>query len=1395
MKLFLSLTHLMRHLVWVWLGLVSLLAQGQYSQVQKITANPRESNAEYGGDVAVDGAVMVVGARRLDSGGGAAYVYELSGGTWTQTQKLVASDRTRGDVFGTSVAISGSTIVVGALREDEDASGGNTLNDPGSAYVFEKSGSTWTQTQKLVASDRTDGDFFGSSVAISGSTLVVGADGDAGQAGSAYVFEKSGSTWAQAQKLVASDRAAADIFGISVGISGTTIVVGAVFEDEDASGQNTVSGAGSAYVFEKSGSTWTQAQKLVASDRAGSDYFGRSVAISGSTLVVGAEFEDEDASGGNTLSNAGSAYVFEKSGSTWTQAQKLVANDRAAGDQFGWSVAISGSTLVVGADGDAGQAGSAYVFEKSGSTWAQSQKLVANDRAAEDRFGRSVAISGSIIVVGAEFEDEDASGGNTLSNAGSAYVFGPGCPVSGSTAYVNAAVGSSGDGSGWATAFKTLQEALTATSTCPNITQIWVAKGTYYPTADASGNASPTDPRDKTFYLKDGVAIYGGFPDTGNPTLSERDWRTYPTTLNGEIQQDNDPGNNAYHVVLSANDGPATRLDGFTITGGNANGGGSITVEGQGFDRHLAGGANLMNSSPQLVNLLVTGNAANIFGGIRAYNGSPTLKNVAILNHSNGGMAYITGSINPLVITMTNVVFAGNSTNSGGGGLQLNGQNMTANLTNVVFANNSASNTGGAMVNAACTTNLVNCTFYNNSAGGSGGAMYNVTATVNDKNGIYYNNNNGNTAYSGVFNFNSSGVSVSTFNPTTTLSGTDPKFVNAANPIGPDNFWMTADDGLALADDSPAINAGTLAGAPTTDIRGLTRTGNPDQGAYEGSCTLPTAFTVTGGGGYCTGGSGVAIGLSGSESGVSYQLKNSANTVVATATGNGSALSFGTFTTAGTYTVVAIRTETCTGPMTGSATVSVNPPPTPSITASGPTTFCAGGSVTLSAGTYSSYVWKNGDTQVSTDPTYVATAPGSYTVTVTDGSCTATSSPVVVTVTTPVFTQQPSVPENLVVCANGTVSISFNVNCPGSGPFTAQLSNPGGTFTSGTQNLGTVTPGVANPLTIPGLTPTTSAAYRIRIVSNQPGFHSDSTGAFRINALAFNSTPTVSQVPACAGASIRVSFTLNGNCSFLPGNAFSAELSDGSGSFASPVVLSSVTPGINTLTVPPSTPTGSGYRVRIRATNPAQISAQSAPFSVNQPAFASTPSVSGDNKCAGESVRFSFSVGCAFFAGNTFTAQLSNASGVFAASPVSLGTVSPGALNNVVIPAGTPAGTGYKIRVLSSNPMVTSAVSANFRVKACGPNREIAPEATGLRVVVSPNPSPEGRLQISVSGADGQALRVEMFNGAGLSIRQQTLEKAGEEETLTWDISRQPQGLYLLRVSGGRETKTLKVLH
>ena len=276
------------------------------------------------------------------------------------------------------------------------------------------------------------GDLFGFSVAISGDTVVVGADnadpGGIGAAGAAYVFVKPGGGWAgnltQTAKLTASDKAAADLFGCSVAISGDTVVVGAALANPGGTED-----AGAAYVFVKPGGGWagnlTENAKLTASDKAANDHFGGSVAISGDTVVVGAVF----ATSGSTA-DAGAAYVFIKPGGGWagnlTQNVKLTAYDKAAYDSFGCSVAISGDTVVVGASdarpGGTAYAGAAYVFVKPGGGWAgnltQNAKLTASDKATYDRFGHSVGISGDTVVVGAN--DTDPS--NTT-DAEAAYVF------------------------------------------------------------------------------------------------------------------------------------------------------------------------------------------------------------------------------------------------------------------------------------------------------------------------------------------------------------------------------------------------------------------------------------------------------------------------------------------------------------------------------------------------------------------------------------------------------------------------------------------------------------------------------------------------------------------------------------------------------------------------------------------------------------------------------------------------------------------------------------------------------------------------------------------------------------------------------------------------------------
>jgi hypothetical protein len=304
-----------------------------------------------GTSVAISGGTIVAGAPQAGSGNthaGAAYVFVKPQGGWanaTQTAKLTASDGVSGDQFGNSVAISGDTIVVGAW----DAPGGR---NQGAAYVFLKPQGGWgsaplTQV-KLTASDAASDNWFGSSVAIDGGTIVVGALGaGSGFQGAAYVFVEPPGGWAsghETAKLTASDGAAADHLGFGgVGVSGGTVVAGA----PNGGGNN----QGAAYVFVRPPGGWgsgSPAQaKLTTSDGASGDLFGYSVGVSGDTVVAGAP--DATVSG---QQGQGAAYVFAKPASGWktgTETARLTASDGAELDQFGKSVAISGDTIVAGA--------------------------------------------------------------------------------------------------------------------------------------------------------------------------------------------------------------------------------------------------------------------------------------------------------------------------------------------------------------------------------------------------------------------------------------------------------------------------------------------------------------------------------------------------------------------------------------------------------------------------------------------------------------------------------------------------------------------------------------------------------------------------------------------------------------------------------------------------------------------------------------------------------------------------------------------------------------------------------------------------------------------------------------------------------------------------------------
>ncbi|OFW64218.1 MAG: hypothetical protein A2135_08470 [Actinobacteria bacterium RBG_16_67_15] len=337
---------------------------------------PGGADGAFGDSVAVSGDTVVVGAPEQDSDTGGAYVFVGSGNQWLLQDELTAADGAADDRFGWSVAVWGDTVVVGAPGDDSNR---------GAAYVFTRSGGVWSLQAKLTAADGRGaegntplggGHAFGMSVGVWGDTVVVGAS-FADQTGAAYVFVRSGGVWSQQDKLIADDGGTFDAVGYSVGIWGDTVVVGAP-------------GGGAAYVFTRSGVDWPQQDKLVA----GGIGFGESVAVSMDTVVVGSPVDLDN-------SHTGVAYAFVRSGGVWSQQDELIADDGAADDFFGRSVGVSGDSGLGGAPGDDSDRGGAYVFFRSGEVWSQQEKVIADDGVAGDGFGDSVGMWGDTVAIGA----------------------------------------------------------------------------------------------------------------------------------------------------------------------------------------------------------------------------------------------------------------------------------------------------------------------------------------------------------------------------------------------------------------------------------------------------------------------------------------------------------------------------------------------------------------------------------------------------------------------------------------------------------------------------------------------------------------------------------------------------------------------------------------------------------------------------------------------------------------------------------------------------------------------------------------------------------------------------------------------------------------------------------
>jgi len=381
-----------------------------WPELDKLLAADAAAGDRFGYSVSVSGDYAIVGAYYDYSG--SAYIFKRSDANWSEQAKLTAADGAIDDYFGISVSISGDYAIVGAFRDDDN------WTNSGSAYIFTPNDvdpNNWDQVAKLTAADGAGDDEFGYSVSISGDYAIVGADRDddyGSNSGSAYIFKRDGASWSQQAKLNASDGAFEDYFGYSVSISGDYSIVGAWGDDDNGSN------SGSAYIFKRDGTGWSQQAKLTASDGAASDYFGDSVSISGDYAIVGAWADDGY---NNTILFAGSAYVFKRDGTIWSQQTKLTAADGAIDDYFGDSVSISGDYAIVGAysdDDNGSSSGSAYIFKRSGMSWSQQAKLLATDGAGFDWFGYSVSISGDYSIVGAYCDDDNGS------YSGSAYMFG-----------------------------------------------------------------------------------------------------------------------------------------------------------------------------------------------------------------------------------------------------------------------------------------------------------------------------------------------------------------------------------------------------------------------------------------------------------------------------------------------------------------------------------------------------------------------------------------------------------------------------------------------------------------------------------------------------------------------------------------------------------------------------------------------------------------------------------------------------------------------------------------------------------------------------------------------------------------------------------------------------------
>ena len=393
------------------------LSNNTWSQTAKLSASNGLPADWFGGSVSLNGNRALIGARYAVNNNvvtGAAYVFDLTNNitnAWVETQILTATNGNVYDFFGHSVSLEGNRALVGAIGHDH-----NGLESTGAAYVFSLSNNSWTQTEKIVAQDHNVGDQFGSKVDLDVKYALISAPYDDNSngidAGGAYIFQLFNGELQQMKKLIANDGEDFDNFGYSASLDGNLAVVGS-YHDDTINGQ----WGGSAYVYthNENGSWWSFTQKIVPNSGAASERFGQAVSLANGKIIIGAPH--------TTLMNnsSGSAFIFH---STPTQVfyekDELIANNTPENDHFGIAISISGDRALIGAykDNQNGSgAGAAYIFDYINGAWRETMKLIANDGQASDSFGRAVSLDGDRALVGAYSDDDNGT------NSGSAYIF------------------------------------------------------------------------------------------------------------------------------------------------------------------------------------------------------------------------------------------------------------------------------------------------------------------------------------------------------------------------------------------------------------------------------------------------------------------------------------------------------------------------------------------------------------------------------------------------------------------------------------------------------------------------------------------------------------------------------------------------------------------------------------------------------------------------------------------------------------------------------------------------------------------------------------------------------------------------------------------------------------